>query len=191
MNKPNLFVFAGINGAGKSTFTKETQIDNHLQIINPDVITRELIGRSLDLPEGIAVQAGRIALKQRNQLIEEKITFGFESTLSSLQDFKTIQSAISAGFTINLIYIGLDSLEIAIKRVAIRVEKGGHDIPQATIERRYQKSLNNLTKALSMANNALIYDNSGNEYKLLLKIKNKNLIYQNPDMNDWVKYALN
>ena len=67
MNKPQLFIFAGINGAGKSTFTKEMQIDNHLSIVNPDVITKKLIGRSLDLPEGITVKAGRIALEQRNQ----------------------------------------------------------------------------------------------------------------------------
>lgn len=191
MNKPQLFVFAGINGAGKSTFTKEMQIDNNLNIINPDVITRELIGRSLDLPKGMAVQAGRIALEQRNQFIHEKRTFGFESTLSSQQDFKTIKSAISAGFDINLIYVGLNSLEMAIKRVAIRVEKGGHDIPQETIERRYHKSLSNLSKVLPMIDNARIYDNSDVDYKLLLEIQNRQIVYRNPIMNNWAEFILN
>lgn len=75
MNKPNLFIFAGINDAGKSTFTKETQIDNYLNVVNLDIITKELIGRSFDLPTGIVVQAGSIALEQRNQFIHKQKNF--------------------------------------------------------------------------------------------------------------------
>lgn len=190
MNRPELFIFAGINGAGKSTFTRDMSIDDHLVIINPDVITTELLGRSQNLPEGTNVKAGRIALERRQEYIQSHKSFGFESTLSSQQDFKTINNAIENGFNITLIYVGLNSVDLAKERVSNRVQHGGHDIPKEAIERRYQKSLDNLMKILPMVHNAKIYDNSGSEYKLLLEIQNKKIIHTHPNINEWAKNAV-
>ena len=56
----------------------------------------------------------------------------------------TIQKAKSLGYDITLVFFWLDSVELAIKRVKIRVEEGGHNIPTDVIKRRYFAGLQNL-----------------------------------------------
>ena len=57
-------------------------------------------------------------------------------------------------------YVGLDSVEAAKERVAIRVKNGGHGIPEEDIERRYYESISNLEKLIPVCEHVKIYDNS-------------------------------
>ena len=55
-----------------------------------------------------------------------------------------IRTAQSLAYKVTLLFIWLDSPKTAIQRVAIRVEKGGHNIPQDVVERRYYRGISNL-----------------------------------------------
>ena len=82
-------------------------------------------------------------------------------------------------------YIGVESVEIAKERVALRVSKGGHGIPDETIERRYFDSLANLNRVISMCNKVNIYDNS-EMFKLVMAFDNGKMIWQDKKLPNWL-----
>lgn len=86
-------------------------------------------------------------------------------------------------------YIGVSSSEIAKKRVAIRVSKGGHGIPDKDIERRYFDSLVNLKKAVDICNRINIYDNT-DILKLVMVINNGKIVWQDTNIPEWLRMTL-
>jgi predicted ABC-type ATPase len=84
--------------------------------------------------------------------------------LSGLAYLKLIERAKTKGFKIVLFFVYLESIELAQNRVAIRVSKGGHNIPKTTIERRYTKGIKNFKIYSGTATEWHIYDNSGSMY---------------------------
>lgn len=139
---PKLFIIAGPNGAGKTTasFTILPQILNCREFVNADEIAR---GLSPFNPSNVSFEAGRIMLTRINQLIESETTFAFETTLSTRSYVKLIELSKEKSYEINLIFLWLNSPELAIERVKYRVSQGGHDIPTDVIKRRYRKGLFN------------------------------------------------
>jgi predicted ABC-type ATPase len=139
---PNLYIIAGCNGAGKTTasMTVLPEILNCYEFVNADEIAR---GLSPFQPEKVAIEAGRIMLNRLNQLIESGVDFAFETTLATRSYVSFIEKAKIKGYTIILIFIYLESIELAKKRVIQRVNSGGHNIPHEVIERRYVSGLNN------------------------------------------------
>ena len=68
-----------------------------------------------------------------------------------------------AGYHVHLIFLQLDSVELAIERVAIRVRQGGHSIPENVIRRRFDAGRINLEDIYApIVNSWARYDNSGN-----------------------------
>jgi predicted ABC-type ATPase len=127
--------------------------------INADDIAKELTGTSDGRTAAMA--AGRAAIRKLAEMIETKTSFIYETTLSSQQSINLMRDAKAAGFTVGLYYTALDSVETNIERVRERVEAGGHDIPEDDIRRRYKGSLDKLTAALKLVDEALLIDNSG------------------------------
>ena len=80
-----------------------------------------------------------------------------------------IKTAKEIGYGITFFFVYLNSVELAIERVAIRVSKGGHTIPEDVIRRRYDKGMHNFTEYAAVADDWYIYDNSGAEYELVAK----------------------
>jgi predicted ABC-type ATPase len=162
MTKANLYIIAGCNGAGKTTasLTLLPEILNCDEFINADAIAA---GLSPFQPEKVAIEAGKLMLKRIDFLIKEKVDFAIETTLSSKNHFNTIVKAKDAGYEITLLFFYLNSMELAKERVKIRVSKGGHDIPENVIERRYLRGLENFWKYKTQSNNWYLYDNSENE----------------------------
>lgn len=78
----NLYIISGCNGAGKTTasFTILPEILNCKEFVNADEIAK---GLSPFQPEKVAFEAGRIMLKRINELLNEEITFAFETTLAT------------------------------------------------------------------------------------------------------------
>ncbi len=68
--------------------------------------------------------------------------------------------AKEAGYEITLLFFYLNSVELAKERVKIRVSKGGHNIPENVIERRYFRGLENFEKYCMLVNRWFFYDNS-------------------------------
>ncbi|MBS1619992.1 MAG: zeta toxin family protein [Bacteroidetes bacterium] len=165
---PDIFIIAGCNGAGKTTaaYNLLPDVFKTVEFVNADEIAR---GLSPLNPTGVAFQAGRIMLERIEHLIDENKSFSFETTLSGLSNLTIIRKAKERGYGITFFFIYLNNVSLAIERVAIRVSKGGHSIPEDIIKRRYDKGLHNFKAYASLADDWYIYDNSGSEYELLAK----------------------
>ena len=165
---PDIYIIAGCNGAGKTTaaYNLLPGVFKTVEFVNADEIAR---GLSPFNPEGVAFHAGRIMLERMSNLINENKNFSFETTLSGLAYLKFIRKAKEKGYGITFFFVYLNSFRLAIERVAIRVSKGGHNIPLEVIERRYAKGLRNFSRYAAEANDWYVYDNSGSEYELVAK----------------------
>lgn len=165
---PDIFIIAGCNGAGKTTaaYNLLPEVFKTVEFVNADEIAR---GLSPFNPTGVAFQAGRIMLERLEQLVKENQSFSFETTLSGLTYLSFIKKAKEKGYGITFFFVYLNTVNLAIERVGIRVSKGGHSIPGDVIERRYHKGLSNFSRYAAMANDWYVYDNSGSEYVLVAK----------------------
>jgi len=169
LSMPNLYIISGCNGAGKTTasFTILPELLNCYEFVNADIIAA---GLSPFKPESVALEAGRIMLQRINALLETGVDFAFETTLATRSYVSFIQRAKSNGYTINLLYLWLSSPEFAVDRVFQRVSKGGHNIPNEIVERRYYRGIKNLFNLyIPLCDNWLIAHNMENYPQLIAK----------------------
>jgi predicted ABC-type ATPase len=141
-SSPHLYVIAGPNGAGKTTFAKKflPEYKECLEFVNADLIAG---GISPFAPDKAAVQAGRIMLEQIHLLGNRGADFGFETTLSGKTHLKLFCDLKKKGYHIHLFFLWVNSIDIALRRIDKRVRNGGHSVPEATVRRRFEKSLFN------------------------------------------------
>lgn len=160
MPKPRIVILAGPNGAGKTTVSKYLLPDvfEIEEFVNADRIAA---GLSVFSPESVAFEAGRIMLRRLRELAAGNVNFAFESTLSSRTFARFLTRCKAQGYTVHIFYVALPSPELAVNRVALRVKLGGHNIPQADIERRFQRSLHNFYSLyLPLADRWIVLDNA-------------------------------
>ncbi|EHI78365.1 hypothetical protein HMPREF9093_01378 [Fusobacterium sp. oral taxon 370 str. F0437] len=184
----NLYLFAGVNGVGKSTMYN-SQIEEGIKQsirINTDEIVRTFGDWKNNADQ---IKAAKIAIKLRNHCFEEGKSFNEETTLTGKTILKTIDRAKELGYKIYLYYIGVDSPEIAKERVRNRVLKGGHDISSEVIEKRYYESLENLKKIISKCDYVDIYDNT-DIYKLVFSFANNEIIENSISSSEWAKESI-
>lgn len=138
-----MFIISGCNGAGKTTasFTVLPELLNIKEFVNADEIAR---GLSPFQPDKVAIEAGKIMLNRLNDLLSQRQDFAFETTLASKSFVGFVNLAKQSGYSIYLIYYWLDSVDLAIERVRMRVSEGGHNITEDIIIRRYYAGLKNL-----------------------------------------------
>lgn len=105
------------------------------EFVNSDEFAK---GLSPFQPEKAAIQASRYMILKIRYLLKKQLDFGIETTLATRTLLKTVRIAQAAGYTVTLLYFWLNSPELAVERVAARVETGGHNIPEETIRRRYR-----------------------------------------------------
>ncbi|MFY0687202.1 MAG: zeta toxin family protein [Cyclobacteriaceae bacterium] len=187
-----LYVIAGPNGAGKTTlsYTILPEIFECDEFINADEIAR---GISPLNPEKAAIRAGRLMIERLNELIVNKESFAFETTLSSRAYRQLINRAKSLGYDVTLLFLCLESVELAIERVKTRVLEGGHDIPTEVIKRRYLNGITNFfTIYQPLANNWVVVDNSSDKFEFIAQSNNGKLNVSNKkkwsDLNE--KYGI-
>ena len=127
---PTIYVIAGCNGAGKTTFAKEflPKEVKCLRFLNADEIAR---GLSPFKPSASAIRAARLLLTQVDECLRRRETFALESTLSGKTYIRLFQRARRLGYEIELHYLWLSSPAQAIARVRQRVQQGGHHVPAA------------------------------------------------------------
>lgn len=156
---PNLYIIAGCNGAGKTTasYTMLPEILECKEFVNADSIAA---GLSPFNPESVALEAGRIMLQRIDTLMNEGVDFAFETTLATKSYVSFVKQAKSLGYKATLLYFWLSSPEFAMQRVKDRVARGGHNIPQDVIERRYYRGISNLNKLYKLVcNNWFVINN--------------------------------
>ncbi len=176
-----LYIIAGCNGAGKTTasFTILPEILDCKDFVNADEIAK---GLSPFQPEKVAVEAGRIMLNRLDELVSKDENFAFETTLATKSYKNRIKVAEENGFKVILLFFWLRNVDLAIERVKIRVQEGGHNIPEDVIRRRYVNGIKNLFSIyLPIVDEAMIFDNSVDEYEMIAekKISNEFFIYNN------------
>jgi predicted ABC-type ATPase len=170
---PQIFMISGPNGAGKTTASMDLLPDilHCEEYINADAIAA---GLSPFKTEEMAFFAGRLMLERINQLTLAKVDFAFETTGASRFFAPFLSNCKKNGYIINLLYLWLESPELALERVAARVEKGGHNIPELIVRRRYKKGIANLFNLyVPIADNWALYDNSAKIPKLVAHKKMK------------------
>jgi predicted ABC-type ATPase len=156
-----ILIIAGPNGAGKTTFAREflPREGRCAQFINADYLAHALSPFS---PEKAAMRAGRIMISELKNHIEHGQNVALETTLSGKRYARLIPEWQTMGYAIKLVFLKLQCVDMAIKRVATRVEQGGHNIPEQAIRRRFRtgrKNFENVYKPLVDA--WALYDNSG------------------------------
>jgi predicted ABC-type ATPase len=166
---PVIYVLSGSNGAGKTTcaFSIMPELIDCYEYVNADAIAAAL---SPFKPLEVSVDAGRVMLQRIKALAESKVNFAFEATLSSKSFAPFLALCKKQGYSLRLIYIWLNSVELAVERVKRRIESGGHYVPESTVRRRYGRSLQNFFRLYSpLADEWRFYDNSLDEPVLVAR----------------------
>ena len=158
--RARIYVLAGVNGSGKSSIGGAMLREKGIEFYNPDVATRELLSDRTLSPEQANSLAWSLGVKRLERSMSEHTNFAFETTLGGNTIPHLLQQAAIQGIEIHIWYAGLSSPELHIERVKARVRKGGHDIPEADIRRRYENSRKNLIALLPHLTALRVYDNS-------------------------------
>ena len=186
--KKVLYIFAGVNGAGKSTLYNSENLDNEIKYstrINTDEIVRKIGDWKNNSDQ---IKAGKIAINLRNDCLQHGKSFNEETTLTGKTILKTIDKAKELGYELQLFYIGVNNPEIAKERIRNRVEKGGHNIADEIVEKRYYESLKNLKQVITKFDEVYLYDNSI-KYKHIFSFINNKILYKDKNVN-WSKDAI-
>ena len=167
VRSPRCIIIAGPNGAGKTTFAREFLLRETgvIHFVNADLIAG---GLSPLRPELAARQAGRLVLMELTRLAKDREDFAFESTLSGRTYLRLLHRWKTAGYWIEIVFLSLPSVQLALHRIATRVRQGGHDVPRADVIRRFDRSWKNFhTLYRPLADIWSVYDNSGDSPRLL------------------------
>ena len=154
-----IVIIAGPNGAGKTTFAREfLPTDASL----PNFVNADLIAAGLSpfAPDLAAFKAGRIMLETIAEHVRRGESFSFETTLSGLTYAQMIPVWRASGYLVKLIFLSLPNVELALERVATRVQQGGHNVPEEVIQRRFAHGIKNFEHYKTLVDSWQLYDNS-------------------------------
>ena len=166
---PKLYIISGCNGAGKTTasYTVLPDLLECREFVNADEIAR---GLSPFNPEGVAIEAGRLMLGRIEELLASHADFAFETTLATRSYTSLVRRAQQQGYHIYLLYFWLETPELAIDRVKMRVAAGGHNIAEDVIRRRYKSGIKNLFNLyLPICDYWMIVNNSQAPFAIIAK----------------------
>lgn len=175
--KPKIIVFAGPNGFGKSTITDNCNISG--KYINADIIQKQ--------KQVSTMEAALYAEKLRNDCLENREDFTFETVLSTTRNLDLLQRAKEQGYFIRGFYVLTCSVEINVLRVHSRVMSGGHDVPEDKIRQRYTRALQLLPQFISVCDICSVYDNSLDEPCRIYKKYHGDLFQEN---KVWTKQSI-
>ncbi|WOC74165.1 hypothetical protein RX717_09000 [Intestinibacillus sp. NTUH-41-i26] len=146
-------IIAGVNGAGKSSLTGvlRQEMDDLGVIIDVDKLAAANGGNN--------ILAGRLAVARIRECLARGVCFTQETTLSGALTAHTARQARDRGYRVRMYYVGLDSAEESLARIANRVRKGGHDIPAGDVRRRFAGRVRALASVLPYCDEATFFDN--------------------------------
>ena len=174
-------LIAGVNGAGKSTLFRTIKSIQDLPRVNVDDIVKEF--GEYNNKENM-FKASKKAVRLIKEYFDSGISFNQETTLCGSSIIYNIHKAKSLGYYIELHYVNVENVDIALKRIAHRVAMGGHDIPEEDVRRRYKESMNALITVLPLCNQVILYDNTI-EFNRFALFENGKLIKMSSDVPLW------
>ena len=155
-----VYVIAGPNGVGKTTFARKflPKYANCNNFVNADLIAE---GMSPFSPEAAAVRAGRLVLSEIRFFSQRRVSFAFETTLSGRSNLRLIQKLKANGYKVHLFFLAVATVEVALSRIKQRVLKGGHDVPEAVVRRRFGRSFRNFfVEYRELSHSWYLFDNT-------------------------------
>lgn len=185
-----LFIISGCNGSGKTTasYTILPDMLDCKEFVNADEIAR---GLSPFKPESVSIQAGKIMLERIQNLIANGTDFALETTLATRTHANVIKYAQENGYKVTLVFFWLNLPSLAIERVRMRVESGGHNIEEKIIRRRYEIGIKHLFSLyIPLCEYWMIINNSTIPPELIAE-GGKNVepkIYNKPTYNKIINY---
>ena len=160
MDKKYYVIFAGVNGAGKSSMYH--MLANEIAFcgdrVNSDEILRDMGGDWRNPAD--QAKAMKEAIKRIDYNFKNGISFNQETTLAGRTALMNIKRAKELGYTVKMYYVGVKNADVAMKRIEKRVKQGGHGVSETDVRRRYGGSLQNLVQAIPMCDYVRIYDNT-------------------------------
>lgn len=184
-----LWLLAGGNGAGKSTFYQQFLADTGLPFINADILAKHL---DVEHPEAASYKAAKLAEKLRLNLLRTGVSFCFETVFSHPSKIDFLAKAKSNGYEIVLVYIHLITDQLNQARVAQRVAGGGHNVPSDKIIARIPRTMQYVRDALPLVDTVQFYDNSSHSQPFLsiAMLKNGELQMHQEKLPDWAEFIL-
>lgn len=169
--RKQLWVLAGGNGAGKSTFYHHYLEPKDIPFINADILAKQIFPQS---PERHSYDAAIIAAQMRNKLLLDGNTFCFETVFSHPSKIDFVAQAKTLGYEIIFVYIHLENTALNQARVAQRVAEGGHNVPKEKVISRIPRVQKLVRQTLPLCNRVYVLDNSrtDNPFRQIAEIQN-------------------
>ena len=164
---PRMYIISGCNGSGKTTasYTLFPELLDCSEFVNSDEFAKSLAPFH---PETAYITASRYMLKKLRYLFTRREDFCIETTLATRSLIKTVKTAQDQGYFVTVVYLWLNDPEIAVQRVAARVEAGGHDVAPDVIRRRYYTGLEYFFDIYSpVCDKWMLVDNSQNDFRIV------------------------
>ncbi|NQT90284.1 MAG: zeta toxin family protein [Candidatus Omnitrophica bacterium] len=161
MKRKNLYIIAGPNGSGKTTFAKKF-LPDYAEC--PNFINADLIAQGLSpfSPESAAIKAGKLVLQQIHEFARLKVDFAFESTLAGRFCVKLFKILRKKDYRVHIFFLWVPNTELAIARIKDRVAEGGHNVPAQDVRRRFKRSIRNFFKLYQpLSDSWILFNNSG------------------------------
>jgi predicted ABC-type ATPase len=170
--RPTLWIVAGPNGSGKSTIYSTLSAEEpsgSIWIINPDELSKRISDQEgLPLDPNANLEAVKRIEAWLLASIRAHQTIGVETVLSTGKYRAVVAEARRYGFSVRMIFVFLSDVDLNVERVTVRVEKGGHSVPEAKIRSRWIKSFEQFAWFLREADRVDVFENSGAEPRLVL-----------------------
>ncbi len=194
------FDFLDLSAYGIKTNKEEVLsfFENHPLLKKVDVLWDELymlkfVDNKIDFSDILinSYYASVCADFIRHQLLKAKISFTFETVMSSKDKVEFLKKAQDAGYRTYLYFIATQDPTVNISRVHNRVKLGGHSVPKDKIVSRYYRSLKLLSEAVKYSSRAYIFDNSSQEKLWIAQINNgKVFTFKSEIVPQWVNEYL-
>ena len=171
---PEVMVFAGPNGSGKTTITKMAKTVG--EYVNADDIKRATLCTDL--------KAAEKAEELREKMLSEKKDFTFETVLSTDRNLLLLRRAKQQGYFVRGIYVLTSDVEINIARVEAREALGGHGVPEEKIRQRYERALKLIPQLVEVCDVFHLYDNTKMPFRIFKKRKERYYRWSNKYWSD-------
>lgn len=186
-NIPLVVFLLGTNGSGKSSLRNYLNLSDIQSNIDPDVMNRIY---SAKYPQAYHIEAGRQALKMYDETLASGLNVCLESTLAGHGTMQRIIRAKQLGYFTIAYYVGLNSVELNLERIAIRVAGGGHNIPELTVRRRYNELPAKLASVKNYFDIIHVVDNSENYFRLQYSVLNQDITKYCKEQESWASNLL-
>lgn len=171
--RPTFIVIAGPNGAGKTSLY-DRQIGKGfpgVEFVNADRLALEHFGHPA-ITKNESEVGQKLAETRRRELMAQGKPVATESTFSHESKVDLVRDAKAAGYVVLLYHVNVRNADLAVMRVASRVGKGGHRVPEGKTRGRYERNQPLIRQAALLADHAYIFDNSeiGRPHRLVLQL---------------------